>query len=56
MKVRLFSKVLLSDGRTAYIVEIFSDGKTFLADIDLEDGDVSTDEIHLEDLKKVLKY
>lgn len=56
MKVRMFSKVLLSSGRTAYIVEIFKDGEAFLADIDLDDGEVSTEEIYPDDIKEVLRY
>ena len=56
MKVRMFSKILLASGRTAYIVEIFDSGKAFLADIDLDDGEVDTDWIYPKDIAKVLDY
>lgn len=56
MKIRMFSKVLLANGQTAYIVEIFRDGEAFLADIDLDDGEVSTEEIYPDDIKDVLRY
>lgn len=56
MKVRMFTKVLLTSGRTAYIVEIFDNGKAFLADIDLDDGEVDTDLIYPKDIKKILDY
>ena len=56
MEVRMFSKVLLISGRTAYIVEIFDNGKAFLADIDLEDGEVDTDWIYPKDIQTVLEY
>ncbi len=56
MKVKQYSRVLLADGRTTYIVEIFEEGKVFLADVDLEDGEESIEEICIDDIKKVLKY
>ncbi len=56
MKVKQYSRVLLTDGRTAYIVEIFEEDKVFLADVDLEDGEVSIEEIRIDDIKQVLKY
>ena len=39
----LYEKVLLTDGRTATIVERFGNGDTYLADIDGFDGDITTD-------------
>ena len=56
MKIKMFSKVLLLDGRIAYIVEMSQDKKVFLADIDLDDGEVSTEEIWDKDIKEVLDY
>lgn len=56
MKVKQYSKVLLADGRTAYIVEIFEEGKVFLADVDLDDGEVSIEEIRIDEIKQVLQY
>ncbi|MFP5527103.1 hypothetical protein ACLGL1_01300 [Peptococcus simiae] len=61
MKIKQYDKVLLRDGRTAQIVEVFNvDGKIFfLGDIDipLSDGSLEweTDDIPAEEIVKVIK-
>ena len=54
MEINQYDKVLLKDGSTAYIVEIFEPGKAFLADID-KDGDTYTEDVTIEDIEKVVK-
>lgn len=53
MKIKQYDRVLLKDGNKASIVEIFKEGKLFLADID-KDGDTFTEEIKIEEIKEVL--
>ena len=53
MKIKLYDRVLLKDGSKASIVEIFEEGKAFLADIDRND-DTDTDEISMDEIEKVL--
>lgn len=53
MKIKQYDRVLLNDGNKASIVEIFEDGKLFLADID-KDGDTYTEELKMEEIKEVL--
>jgi hypothetical protein len=53
MKIQQYDKVILKDGDYAYIVEIFEDGKAFLADIDRKDG-TETDWLKPEDIEKVV--
>lgn len=53
MKIRKYDRVLLKDGCKASIVEIFKEGKIFLADID-RNGDTDTDEVRIEDIEKIL--
>ncbi|MDO4920934.1 MAG: hypothetical protein Q4E64_03785 [Phascolarctobacterium sp.] len=53
MKIKQYDKVLLKDGNVAYIVEIFEEGKAFLADID-KDGDTYTEDILITDIEKTL--
>lgn len=53
MKIKQYDRVLLKDGNKAYIVEIFDDGKAFLADID-RNGDTDTDEITIDEIEKVI--
>lgn len=53
MKIKQYDRVLLVDGNQASIVEIFEEGKLFLADID-KDGDTFTEELKIEEIKEVL--
>ena len=53
MKIKQYDRVLLKDGNYASIVEVFDDGKVFLADIDRKDG-TETDWLNLEEIKEVL--
>ena len=53
MKIKQYDRVKLKDGNEASIVEIFEEGKVFLADID-RNGDTDTEELKIEDIEKVL--
>lgn len=53
MKIKQYDRVLLKNGDYASIVEVFDDGKVFLADIDRKDG-TETDWLNLEEIKEVL--
>lgn len=53
MKINLFDTVLLKDGRTAAIVEVFSD-KNFMADVGSSEKDWDTIDITIEDIEKVI--
>ena len=53
MKIKLYDSVLLKDGRTASIVEVFDN--SFVADIKTADGDYETQFIAPEQIKKVIK-
>ena len=54
MKIEQYDKVLLKDGTTAYIVEIFDGGKAYIADINKESG-TETDWLKPEDIDRVIK-
>ena len=54
MNITIYSRVLLTDGNEASIVEDFGDGY-FIADID-KNGDTYTEEISLTDIQKILRY
>jgi hypothetical protein len=53
MGIRQYDRVLLKSGNEASIVEIFEEGKAFLADID-KDGDTYTEDITIDMIEKVL--
>ena len=54
MKINLFDTGLLKDGRTAAIVEVFSD-KNFMADVGSSEKDWDTIDITIEDIEKVIE-
>ncbi len=54
MKIELYNRVKLKDGRKAVIVEIYEPGKAYEADIE-QDGDYVTDTVKQEDILAVLK-
>ena len=54
MKIELYDRVLLKDGRKASIVEIYKTDEYFIADIDTEDGTI-TEDLRVEQIEKVLK-
>lgn len=53
MKIELYDKVELKDGDHGFIVEIFDDGKAFIADIEREDG-THTEWVMPEEIDKVI--
>ena len=55
MEIKLFDKVLLKNGETAYIVEIYEQGVAYEADIDKIDGIINTDTIKHDDIGRVIK-
>ena len=53
MKIEQYDRVLLKNGDYASIVEIFDDGKAFLADVDKKTG-TETDWLKPEEIDKVV--
>ena len=53
MRIKQYDRVLLKDGDKASIVEIFEDGKLFLADID-RNGDTDTEDLRMDDIEKII--
>lgn len=54
MEIKMYDKVLLKDGRTAFIVEIYGNSGDYEADIDMPDGSVLTDTIHIGEIARKL--
>ena len=59
MKIKMYDKVKLKDGREATIVEIYEQGKSYEADILIDDTgeypEYETDTIRHEDISEVEK-
>ena len=54
MKIKEYDRVKLKNGEYAYIVEIFDNGKAFLADVDHKD-DTETEFVRPEDIAMVIQ-
>ena len=54
MKIQEYDSVLLKDGDYASIVEIFDDGKAFIADIDRKTG-TETEWLKPDNIEKAIK-
>ena len=54
MEIKMFDKVLLRTGETAYIVEIWEKGVAYEADINRKNGKTETDTIKHSDIEKVI--
>ena len=53
--IRQFQKVRLISGKEAVIIEILEPNKAFLADVEVNEGEYETDEIHAKDIKSVFE-
>lgn len=51
---KMYDKVLLKTGESAFIVEIYEPGIAYEADINKADGDTITDTIKQADIVKIL--
>lgn len=52
MDLKMFDKVLLKTGETAFIVEIFDNGAAYEMDINKENGKIVTDTVWPEQIDK----
>ena len=55
MKIELYDRVLLKSGNEASIVYIYEQGKAYEADIDMPNGDTTTETIKHQDIKKKIR-
>lgn len=54
MKVSLYDKVKLKDGRTAIIVDVLEDGVAYIADVNLPNDEWETIDIKFDDIDKII--
>lgn len=53
MKIDLYDRIVLKDGRTASIVEILKEGVAYIVDVDLPGPDWDTIEIKYDDIDRL---
>ena len=54
MKIEMFQKVRLKNGKSGHIIEIFNDGEAYMIDIATEDGEYEQETIYPKDIKSVI--
>lgn len=54
MTIKQYDRLVLTDGRTATVVEILEDGVAYLVDVDLSDDEWDTIQIKQEDIKHIM--
>ena len=54
MKIELFQKVRLKNGKSGRIIEVFSNGEAYMVDMLTEDGEYEQETIYPNDIKSVV--
>jgi hypothetical protein len=54
MKIDMYQKICLKNGKMGRVIEIFKDGEAYMIDIALEDGEYEQETIFPKDIKSVI--
>ena len=54
MKLDMYQKIRLKDGKIGYIIEIFNDGEAYMIDIKLDDGEYEQKTVYPKDIQSVI--
>jgi len=54
LKLDMFQKIRLKNGRVGHIIEIFNDGEAYMIDIMTEDGEYEQETIYPKDIRSVV--
>ena len=54
MKLEMYQKVKLKDGRAGHIIEIFNDGEAYMLDVKVAEGDYDQPTVSPEDIVSVI--
>ncbi len=54
MKLDMFQKIRLKDGRVGHIIEIFKDGEAYMVDLRTTDDEYEQETIYPKDIKSVI--
>lgn len=54
MKLQMFQRVRLKNGKTAHIIEIFNNGEAYMVDIGLGDGEFEQKTVYPKDIKNIV--
>jgi hypothetical protein len=54
MKLEMYQKVIIIDGRRGHIIEIFKDGEAYMVDVKTKDDEYETLTIFPRDIKGII--
>ena len=54
MKLDMFQKIRLKDGRSGHIIEIFNDGEAYMVDLKADDGEYDQETIRPDNIKSIV--
>jgi len=54
MKLEMFQKIRLKNGKKGHIIEIFNDGEAYMVDIRIGDGEYEQETIYPTDIESVI--
>ncbi|MCL2421050.1 MAG: hypothetical protein FWD03_04265 [Defluviitaleaceae bacterium] len=54
MKLEMYQRVRLKNGKTAHIIEIFNSGEAYMVDINIGGGEYSQETVYPNDIKSVV--
>jgi len=54
VKLAMYQKIRLQDGRLGFIIEIFKDGEAYMVDVPLGDGEYDEVTISPSDIKSIV--
>jgi len=54
MKIEMYQKVCLKNGKTGRVIEIFKNGEAYMIDIALNDGEYQQETVFPNDIKSII--
>ena len=54
MKIEMFQKVRLKNGKTGRVIENFSNGEAYMVDFMTEDGEYEQETVYPKDIKSIV--
>ena len=54
MKLEMFQKIRLKNGKKGHVIEIFNDGEAYMVDVKIDDGAYEQLTVYPKDIKSVV--
>ena len=54
MKIEMYQKICLKNGKRGHVIEIFKNGEAYMVDIPLDDGEYEQQTVLPKDIKSVI--